>query len=73
VTNTATLSDAAEALIGAIYLDSDFVAIQAIVARFWSPLLNENLAPPQEPKTTLQEWAQGRGLPLPIYHEISRY
>jgi ribonuclease-3 len=72
VTNTATLSDAAEALIGAIYLDSDFVAIQAIVARFWSPLLNENLAPPQEPKTTLQEWAQGRGLPLPIYHEISR-
>lgn len=72
ITNTSTLSDAAEALIGAVYLDSDFVTVQAIVARFWAPLLNADLAPPQEPKTALQEWAQGRGLPLPEYREVSR-
>ncbi len=61
------LSDAAEALIGAIYLDGGFDTVRAIVARFWSPLLNENLAPPMEAKSALQEWAQGRGLPLPYY------
>lgn len=72
ITNTATLSDACEALIGAVYLDSDFATAQAIVARAWAPLLNANLAPPSEPKTALQEWAQGRGLPLPEYREISR-
>jgi len=72
IANPATLSDACEALIGAIYLDSDFAHAQAIVARFWSPLLGANLAPPSEPKTALQEWAQARGLPLPEYREVSR-
>lgn len=72
IQNIATLSDAAEALIGAVYLDSDFQTAQAVVARAWAPLLNENLAPPSEPKTALQEWAQGRGLPLPEYREVSR-
>jgi len=72
IANPATLSDVCEALIGAIYIDSDFVTAQAIVARFWSPLLNADMAPPQEPKTALQEWAQARGLPLPTYTEVSR-
>ncbi|HCM83866.1 MAG TPA: ribonuclease III [Rhodospirillaceae bacterium] len=72
ITNIATLSDAAEAIIGAIYLDSDFETVRAMITRFWSPLLNEKLAPPSEPKTELQEWAQGRGLPLPEYREVSR-
>jgi ribonuclease-3 len=72
IANPATLSDACEALIGAIYLDSDFAICGAIVARFWSPLLGANLAPPSEPKTALQEWAQARGLPLPDYREVSR-
>jgi ribonuclease-3 len=72
IINTATLGDAAEALIGALYLDSDFATTAAIVARFWSPLLGQNLAPPSEPKTALQEWAQGRGLPLPAYDLVGR-
>jgi ribonuclease-3 len=67
IQNLATLSDAAEALIGAIYLDSDFVTAQAVITRFWAPLLDAKLAPPVEAKSALQEWAQGKGLPLPSY------
>ena len=28
--------------------------------------------PPRDAKTSLQEWAQGQGLPLPSYRELDR-
>ena len=39
----------------------------AQVETYWNPLIEADLPPPQDNKTTLQEWAQGRGLPLPHY------
>jgi ribonuclease III len=61
------LADACEALIAAIYLDGGFAAAFAFVERFWTPLIAAMQAPPRDPKTLLQEWAQGRGLGLPNY------
>jgi ribonuclease-3 len=61
------LADACEAVIGALFLDGGFGAAQRFVDRWWRPLLAEQVEPPQDVKTALQEWAQGRGLPLPVY------
>jgi ribonuclease-3 len=65
--NPGILADACEAVIAAIYLDGGFAAAFAFIERFWEPLIAEMDGPPSDPKTTLQEWAQGRGLPLPDY------
>ena len=66
------LSDTCEAVIGALYLDAGLEAAQAFIAEHWTPLLEAERAPPRDAKTALQEWAQGRGLPLPDYREVGR-
>src|SRR5438874_115696 len=65
--NPGTLADACEAVIAAIYLDGGYAAAFAFIERFWEPLTAEMEGPPRDAKTSLQEWAQGRGLPLPDY------
>ncbi len=70
-TNPAILADACEAMIAAIYLDGGFEAAAAFVHRFWAPLLAAMEGPPSDPKTTLQEWAQARGLGLPRYELVA--
>ncbi len=64
------LADACEAVIGALYLDGGLDAAAAFVRRYWEPLMAEDLRPPQDAKTALQEWAQGAGLPLPDYRTL---
>lgn len=63
-------ADGVEALIGAIFRDGGYKAAAAFVRRWWAPLLKRYQAPPKDPKTTLQEWAQARSLPLPSYHVL---
>lgn len=65
--NPGMLADATEAVICAIYRDGGLQAAQTFIHRFWKPMMRENRRPPKDPKTTLQEWAQGRGLGLPVY------
>ena len=65
--SSAIRADVCEAVIAAIYLDGGFAAARRFVERFWQPLLDEMSAPPRDPKSRLQEWAQGRGLGLPSY------
>jgi len=70
--NPALLSNACEAIIAAIYLDAGMEAADRFVQRYWRPIIEGQEAPPTDAKTELQEWAQGKGLPLPQYREISR-
>ena len=66
----ATLANGLEALIGAIYLDGGLAPAAAFVRRHFGPRLEAMRAPPEDPKTLLQEWAQGRGLALPAYRVV---
>jgi ribonuclease III len=68
--NLATLPDAMEAVIGALYLDGGFPAARSFIHRFWQRDIAVSETP-ADPKTTLQEWAQGHGLPLPVYRDIA--
>ena len=66
------LANACEAVLGAIFADGDYDAARAVIHRFWKAQLDTlELAAP-DAKSLLQEWAQGRRLPLPRYLEITR-
>src|SRR5262249_49728086 len=64
---TAVLADACEAVIGALYLDGGLAAAEKFISAHWSALMRADIVPPKDAKTALQEWAQARGLPLPVY------
>ena len=67
------LADAMEALLGAIFLDSGFEAARGAVRRLWDAQAQDQpTAAGPDAKSALQEWAQGRGLSLPQYVEVSR-
>ncbi len=68
----AILADVCESLIGAVFLDGGYQAAKAFVERFWAERMRKPARPLRDPKTVLQEWAQGRGLPTPAYREVER-
>lgn len=70
--NDAILADVCEAVIAAIYHDGGLDAARGFIERHWRDRLQSVEAPPQDAKTTLQEWAQGRGLALPSYSIVAR-
>jgi ribonuclease-3 len=65
--NVNILADVFEALIGALYLEAGLAVCRIFIEKLWGNRFFDMKAPPQHPKTALQEWAQGRGLPLPLY------
>ena len=66
------LADAVEALLGALFVEAGFDKAREVVRRLWLPLLGEMPEVTTDPKSALQEWAQGQGLPLPRYAEVTR-
>lgn len=69
--NASNLEDACEALLGALYLDGGPDAVRTLINRYWRPRALSLTAVPKDPKTTLQEWAQARAVPLPDYVVLS--
>ena len=67
----AILADVCEALVGAVFLGGGYPAAAGLIERLWGERMR---APAQlrDPKTVLQEWAQARGLPTPLYREVER-
>lgn len=63
-----TLADALEAVIGAIYLDSDMPTVAQVLRELFATRLQQ-ISPhtAKDPKTQLQEHLQKLGLPLPHY------
>jgi ribonuclease III len=61
------LADALEASLGAIYLDGGLDPAREFVRRVWAEAMTAQADPPKDAKTALQEWAQKRGLDLPVY------
>jgi len=63
------LSDALEAVIAAVYLDADMDSARACVDRLMGQRIHtlSPLSQPKDPKTSLQEHLQARGLELPRY------
>src|SRR5476649_1931425 len=66
------LADALEAALGALYLDGGLDAARNFVSRAWNDAMTVQADPPKDAKTTLQEWAQKRGLELPAYEITGR-
>jgi len=62
------LADTLEALIAATFLDGGWECCQQLVrALFTSSLEGVDLSAAKDAKTQLQEWVQGRAMPLPDY------
>jgi len=63
------LADAMEAVIGAVYLDSDLETARSRVLVIIADRIEDldDRAAEKDPKTQLQEWLQSRHLALPVY------
>lgn len=67
------LGDALDAVFGAIFLDAGFDAAKVVILGLYRTHLAriDPRVSGKDAKTRLQEWLQGRRLPLPVYDLIS--
>ncbi len=70
--NSSILSDVCEAMIAALYLDSDLETVKTFITPFLIPLISTNQQAPQDAKSALQEWAQKIYKKLPTYTLVSQ-
>lgn len=67
------LAGACEAIMAALFQEGGLEAARAVFLDLWAGPITDLGAPrPLDPKTQLQEWAQGAGKPLPAYAVIGR-
>ena len=68
----ALLGDAMEAIIAAVYQDAGFEVARKLILRLWGHRIAGVETDARDAKTSLQEWAQARGMPPPVYVETAR-
>lgn len=70
--NPATLADAMEAVLAAVYLDGGLEAARRVILRHWAARLATADRVERDAKTALQEHVQAMGQTPPTYAEIAR-
>lgn len=66
------LADALEAMLAAIFLEAGFDTARRVIRSLWAEEIGRAPTTAVDPKSALQEWAQGRGLELPRYALVRR-
>ena len=67
-----TLGDVCEAVIGALYLDGGLKVARGFIEQAWAEMFASPPANARDAKSLVQEWAQGKSLPLPDYTVTGR-
>lgn len=70
--NKNILADCVEAVLGAIFLDSDFDTVYRVIERFWRKRLETAKKPIKDSKTILQEFTQKQDRTVPKYILIGK-
>lgn len=72
ILHTNAVSDAVEAILGAIMQDSDFCTAESVVKNLWHKFLTGETQAPKDPKTFLQEYTQKYFQTVPLYTILER-
>ncbi|MFO1301438.1 MAG: ribonuclease III [Burkholderiaceae bacterium] len=69
------LGDTLEAIVGAVFLDAGFEAAQSVIGALYEPVLRtvDPRTLGKDAKTLLQEYLQGKKLPLPVYAVVATH
>ena len=70
--NSANLADACEAVIAALFLDGGYAAAAKFINHYWAAPMAEDISPPRDAKSALQEWCQAHHGMLPVYQIVNR-
>ncbi|MCC2646871.1 MAG: rnc [Rickettsiaceae bacterium] len=70
--NENNLENAMEAILGAVYLDSNFEQAKAVINNLWQKVLKSPIELYPDPKSAVQEWVQARHMPIPDYEVIEQ-
>jgi len=65
--NNSILSDTMEAIIGAIFLDSNYSEVKKVIKSIWIEYIKNDVKPPKDPKSALQELSMELKYEMPVY------
>jgi ribonuclease-3 len=70
--NSTNLADTCEALIAALFVDGGYAVAAKFITHYWAAPMAEDVSPPRDAKSALQEWSQAHHGVLPVYQTVQR-